>query len=63
MIETKPRVKNATVDSCNQLETVLYGCIFDSRFGLYHVAVMLSFLRRISLFFYPPGGASPYSPL
>ena len=31
----------------NQLETAVHGCIFDFRFGLYHV--VSSFLRSISL--------------
>ena len=32
-----------------ELETAAHGCIFDYRFGLYHVDVVLSFLRSNSL--------------
>ena len=38
----KPHVKQV-LTRANYFETAIRGC--DSRFGLYHVAVVLSFLR------------------
>ena len=44
--ELKP---TASLSFCESTQKRVHGCVFDSRFGLYHVAVVLSCLRSISL--------------